>query len=66
MIKIENKLKFDIEYPCTWAKENQYLTEHGIRYTFVKEINGITTWKYTKNFKLFDVLKDFYSDVYSK
>lgn len=40
--------------------------KHGIRYTFVKEINGVTTWKFKKNENLFRVLSDFYSKVYSK
>jgi hypothetical protein len=66
MIKIENKLKFDAEYPCQWSKENQFLTEHGIRYAFVKTIDGVTTWKYTKNLALFETLCLFYKNVYTK
>ena len=39
--------------------------KHGIRYTFVKEIDGVTVWKFKKTEKLFHVLADFYSNVYS-
>ena len=66
VIKISEKLKFEVEYPCTWAKENQFLTEHGIRYTFVKTIDGVTTWKYVKNVALFETLTLFYRNVYTK
>lgn len=63
---IINEKKFDTEYPCQWAKEQQWLSEHGVRYTFVKTIDGITTWKYKKNLQLFKSLCLFYENVYSK
>lgn len=62
----ENDIKIDKEYSCVWFEECDYLIKHGIRYTFVKEINGITTWKFKKDEYLFRVLADFYSNVYSK
>ena len=40
--------------------------KHGIRYTFVKEIDGVTTWKFKKDSTLFRTLTDFYDEVYSK
>lgn len=61
-----NFIKIDREYSCTWFEECDYLMKHGIRYTFVKEINGVTIWKFRKNRELFKYLTDFYSNVYSK
>ena len=58
--------KIDHEYNCVWIDEFNYLVKHGIRYTFVKIVDGITTWKFKKNEKLFQTLADFYSSVYSK
>lgn len=61
-----NKIKIDAEYSCTWQKEQQFLSDHGIEYTFVKVVDGVTIWKYRKDYRLFDTLKDFYLNVYSK
>ena len=63
MTKIESNKKFDKEYSTQWSLEHLYLKENGINYTFVKTINGVTTWKYTKNFELFDVLSRFYKKI---
>lgn len=52
--------KFDKEYATSYIKEKQYLDSCGIKYAFVKEINGITTFKYTKTSELFDSLLCFY------
>lgn len=57
-------IKIDHEYSCVWDEEFKYLTKNGIRYTFVKTINGVTTWKFRKNYKLFNTLANFYSEVY--
>jgi hypothetical protein len=54
------KVKFDKEYSTQWNEERDYLQQQGINYTFVKEINGISTYKYTKTSRLFEVLKEFY------
>jgi hypothetical protein len=43
-----------------YVKEMKYLASIGIMYTFVKEVNGITTYKYLKNSKLFKALAIFY------
>ena len=56
------KLKFDKEYATQYPKEMKYLESLGIRYTFVKEIDGITTYKYSKTSKLFKALESFYID----
>lgn len=58
--------KFDKEYSTQWIVEKEWLSKHGIRYTFVKNNNGITTYKYTKTFQLFKCLAEFYENVYSK
>ena len=61
-----NGKSFDKEYSCQWVLEKNFLDSKGIRYTFVKVIDGITTYKYSKNFKLFSALAEFYQEVYSK
>lgn len=55
------KTKFDKEYSTQWNEERDYLTKLGIMYTFVKEINGISTYKYTKTSELFNTLGIFYA-----
>lgn len=52
--------KFDKEYSTQWNKEKDYLESVGIKYTFVKEVKGISTYKYTKTPLLFKALYDFY------
>jgi len=52
--------KFDKEYATQYPKEMKYLENIGIRYSFVKEINGITTYKYSKTPELFHALESFY------
>lgn len=59
--KIEKKKKFDKEYATQYTPEMKFLLEKGIRYTFVKEINGVTTYKYEKTPVLFQALVEFYS-----
>lgn len=51
---------FDYEYSTQYVREMKYLESVGIRYNFVKDINGITTYKYTKTSKLFKALAVFY------
>lgn len=58
--------KIDHEYSCVWTDEFNYLTRHGIKYTFVKVKDGVTVWKFKKTEELFQILADFYSNVYSK
>lgn len=52
--------KFDKEYSTQYTPEKEYLESVGIKPTFVKVINGVTTYKYTKTSKLFKVLESFY------
>ncbi len=59
------KIKVDTEYSCTWNMEQEFLTSKGIRYTFVKTVDGVTIWKYKKTTLLFDVLSEFYGNVYT-
>lgn len=54
------KKKFDKEYSTQYVPEMKFLQEHGIRYSFVKEVNGVTTYKYTKTPQLFEILRIFY------
>lgn len=56
--------KFDKEYQTQYLAEVNYLTEKGIRYTFVKKVNGLLTWKYEKSKNLFLTLSEFYSEKY--
>jgi hypothetical protein len=53
--------KFDYEYSTQYVKEMKYLESIGIKYNFVKEVNGITTYKYSKSSKLFNALAIFYA-----
>ena len=53
--------KFDSEYSTQYVKEMQYLLQTNIKYTFVKEIDGITTYKYKKTPELFRILEIFYT-----
>lgn len=56
-------MKIDNEYATQNVDEMIELKRCGIRYTFVKEENGLTVWKYKKTPKLFEVLKNFYIDT---
>lgn len=52
--------KFDKEYSTQYTPEMKFLLEQGIKYTFVKEINSVTTYKYEKTPELFKALEIFY------
>ena len=52
--------KFDKEYATQYTPEKEYLLQNGIKPSFVKIINGVTTYKYTKTSKLFELLMFFY------
>lgn len=56
---MDNK-KFDKEYSTQYTPEMIFLKEKGIKYSFVKEINGVTTYKYAKTPELFLALVSFY------
>lgn len=53
--------KFDKEYSTQYTPEKEYLLKYGIKPSFVKEINEVTTYKYTKTSKLFKLLAIFYA-----
>ena len=55
-----DKKLFDMEYSTQERAEKDYLKSCGIRYTFVKRNNGISTYKYTKTEELFDALRLYY------
>ena len=50
--------KFDKQY----TKEMKYLRSKGINYSFVKNIQGVTTYKYKKTPGLFLTLVSFYME----
>ena len=59
----EKKKKWQKEYSTTWITEQLYLSDNGVRYSFVKEIDGVTTFKYKKTAKLFECLAKFYYEL---
>lgn len=60
-MKIIYETKFDKEYQTQYFAEVNFLTSKGIRYSFVKKINGLITYKYEKSKELFEALLEFYS-----
>ena len=52
--------KYDKEYSTQYTPEKEYLMSIGIRPSFVKTTNGVTTYKYTKTSILFKALVFFY------
>lgn len=55
--------KFDKEYSTQWVEEMKWLKNKGIKYEFVKTINGITVYKYKKTKELFEALEEFYKSM---
>ena len=53
--------KIDKEYSTQWVEEMKFLRNNDIPYSFVKEIDGITTYKYKKTKELFQLLSCFYA-----
>ncbi len=54
--------KFDKEYSTQYSPEKEYLLSKEIKPSFVKIIEGVTTYKYTKTPKLFQALVSFYME----
>ncbi|ELC8441036.1 hypothetical protein ACSXCW_02750 [Clostridium perfringens] len=52
--------KFDKEYSTQYLPEVDFLKDKGIKHTFIKTINNVETYKYTKTKKLFLALVEFY------
>lgn len=57
---MKNNKKWDKEYSTQYTPEMKYLQDKGINYSFVKEVNGVTTYKYKKTPELFLELVSFY------
>lgn len=53
--------KFDKEYSTQFTPEKEFLFSRGIKPSFVKVINGVTTYKYEKTKELFKALVEYYS-----
>jgi hypothetical protein len=54
---------WDIEYSTNYMKEVDIFTANNIRWSFVKTINGVRTYKYKKSKKLFELLAELYKDI---
>ncbi len=54
--------KFDKEYSTQYTPEKIFLEKNGIYPSFVKVVNGVTTYKYTKTSMLFKTLVFFYEE----
>lgn len=54
--------KFDKEYSTQYTPEKEFLFKCGITPSFVKVVNGVTTYKYTKTPELFSALVSFYME----
>lgn len=52
--------KFDKEYSTQYTPEKEFLWKYGVRPTFIKVINEVTTYKYKKTSQLFKLLTIFY------
>lgn len=54
--------KYDKEYSTQYTPEKEYLLSKGIKPSFVKIINEVTTYKYDKTSELFNALAFFYME----
>ncbi len=53
--------KFDKEYSTQYTPEKDFLLSIGLKPSFVKTIDEVTTYKYTKSPELFSALAFFYA-----
>ena len=53
--------KFDKEYRTQFTPEKDYLLSIGIKPSYIKVINEVTTYKYEKTPELFKALAVFYA-----
>ena len=58
--------KWDKEYSTQFVEEMKFLLKYNIKYNFVKTINEVTTYKYSKTSELFKVLAIFYAEKENK
>jgi hypothetical protein len=61
LIRNDEIKKFDKEYATQYTPEMKYLESVGIKYKFVKILNEVNTYKYTKSPELFHALEIFYA-----
>ena len=54
-------MKYDKEYSTQYTPEKNYLEQNGIKPSFVKVINSVTTYKYEKTPELFKLLAFYYA-----
>lgn len=53
--------KIDREYGTQERQEVFYLIDHGVPFIFAKtDGNNVTTWKFKKSKRLFELLTDYY------
>lgn len=52
--------KFDKEYSTQYTPEKDYLQQNGIMPSFIKIVDDVITYKYTKTSKLFSLLAVYY------
>lgn len=56
-------MKFDKEYSTQFSSEMNFLSNKGIKYTWVYiNHDGVTVWKYKKEKRLWDALSEMYSE----
>ena len=54
--------KIDREYSTQERHEGFYLIDNGVPFIFTKtDKNGVTTWKFKKTKKLFELLSNYYN-----
>jgi DNA-directed RNA polymerase delta subunit len=53
--------KYDKEYQTQFTPEKEFLANNGVKPSFVKVINEVTTYKYIKTSELFNLLAIFYA-----
>lgn len=58
---MEKNLKWDKEYATNYLQEVRFLEGNNIRPTFIREENGLKTFKFEKTPQLFKLLEIFYA-----
>ena len=58
---MENNKCYDKEYSTQYLYEYDYLLSVGIKPSFMKNLTGVRTYKYTKSNRLFVALCKFYT-----
>lgn len=59
---MSKNLKWDKEYATNFLQEVRYLESIGIRPTFIRDENGLKTFKFEKTPELFKQLGIFYAE----